>query len=488
MPADKPHLTYLCLGGNLGDRESNLAEALSRLRQELEIVKISSTYETDPVDFTDQPKFLNLVCEARTALAPEELLDFVKKIETGLGRIPQAERYRPRPIDIDILAYDQRTIHLPRLVVPHEKAGERAFVLIPWNEIAPGYRHPLLDKTVAELAAAADPAGVRKKEHGLLLGYQHDVQQEKPRHGIALDRVGLSGLRRVICLTTTGKPRHLPATLSLTVSLAKELKGTHMSRLGTAAEEILGEQIVSPAPNIESLAEAIARDLVVRLGAARADVEIRSEFPLTRHAPVSGIRSQEVYALIGIAAATADRSLSLIGVEAEGMTACPCAQQLARERAAERLLEEGFTPVQIAKVLETVPLPTHNQKGRGRLLLSAHPSVRAQDLVHLVEAAMSSETYGILKRPDEAFVVGRAHRHPKFVEDVVRDLLASVAEAYPELPDDCFVAARQTNLETIHKHDVVAERSATLGDIRANLAGRESAPATLEGWIARRLA
>ena len=102
---------------------------------------------------------------------------------------------------------------------------------------------------------------------------------------------------------------------------------------------------------------------------------------------------------------------------------------------------------------------------------------------------MSSETYDLLKRPDELFVVAKAHRHPRFVEDVVREMLYAVADQYPDLPDEAFVLARQVNLETIHKHDVYAERSGLLGEVRRELAGQPytTPHTTLDAWLAQQL-
>jgi MptA/FolE2 family GTP cyclohydrolase len=114
--------------------------------------------------------------------------------------------------------------------------------------------------------------------------------------------------------------------------------------------------------------------------------------------------------------------------------------------------------------------------------------LRAEDLVEVVESSMSSENYDLLKRPDELFVVEKAHRHPRFVEDAVREMLHNVLAMYPELSDDAFVHARQVNLETIHKHDVFAERGGTVGEIRAELGGQSPGATTLEDWLARRLA
>jgi GTP cyclohydrolase-4 len=141
-----------------------------------------------------------------------------------------------------------------------------------------------------------------------------------------------------------------------------------------------------------------------------------------------------------------------------------------------------------AEVLGLVPVATHNQRGRGRLLVGADRPLRAEDLVEIVEGAMSSENYDLLKRPDELFVVEKAHRHPRFVEDTVREMLRTFVNTYPDLPGDAYVHARQTNMETIHKHDVFAQRGGRLDEIRGELLdGRARGRTTLPAWLTARL-
>ena len=155
---------YLSLGSNMGDRQENLDKALEFLSQRLRMGKISSIYDTEPLGDTEQPRFLNLVCQAYTRLEPAALLALAKGIESKLGRTGKSGS--PRPIDIDIILYGDRVVETPELVVPHSRMTERAFVLIPLAEIAPDIVHPVSDKTAKELAESVrEKQGVFKWEN-----------------------------------------------------------------------------------------------------------------------------------------------------------------------------------------------------------------------------------------------------------------------------------------------------------------------------------
>ena len=141
---------YLSLGSNLGDRRENLDKALDYLSQRTRLVKVSSVYDTEAVGNAEQPRFLNLVCQIATRLAPAELLMLAKGIERKLGRQP-GKVNAPRPIDVDILFYGNEVVNSPELAIPHSRLTERAFVLVPLAEIAPTLVHPVNRKNIKQL-------------------------------------------------------------------------------------------------------------------------------------------------------------------------------------------------------------------------------------------------------------------------------------------------------------------------------------------------
>lgn len=152
---------FLALGTNLGDRHANLQTAREALVPEITIYKCSSIYETPPWGYEDQPGFLNQVLEVRTALEPRPLLAALKAIEVQMGRL-KTFLFGPRLIDLDILFYGQRILGTEHLTIPHPRLGERAFVLVPLNEIAPDFVHPAINQTITALLEKVDTEGVER--------------------------------------------------------------------------------------------------------------------------------------------------------------------------------------------------------------------------------------------------------------------------------------------------------------------------------------
>jgi GTP cyclohydrolase-4 len=312
-----------------------------------------------------------------------------------------------------------------------------------------------------------------------------DLQASPPDVRIGLSRAGVTGVQKAVRMQHGDQDALVSAEIDCFVDLDPAQKGVHMSRFPELFEEAIDEVVIDGKLLVENLAEHIARHIVERQRALRAEVKIAARYPIERLTPVTGLRTQELVTLVGLAVASPRRSLRVVGVEATGINACPCAQGLVREQAAERLGDAGFEDTDVERILELVPLATHNQRGRGTLYLGTRVRLNAEDLVDIVERSMSSPVYELLKRPDELFVVEHAHLTPRFVEDSVRLMVKSALDAYVELDDDDFVLARQVNFETIHNHDVLAERFGTVGELRDELATGEhgTAHTELRDWL-----
>jgi len=301
-----------------------------------------------------------------------------------------------------------------------------------------------------------------------------DVQGSVPETQVSLSRVGVTGVEKVLRVQADGRgPDLYYAELECFVDLEPRQAGVHMSRFEEIVNEAIDEVVLSEAFRAEVLAAHIAERVRERQQGLRAEVSLTARYPETTSTPASGKPTQEIYELLGTAVASERGTRTLTGVRAQGMTACPCAQELVAGLARERLAESGFDPEQTERALEAVPVATHNQRGIGTLQIGCPEGgaawLDAPDLLRIVEQSMSSEIYEMMKRSDELAVVAKAHEQPRFVEDCVREMVRRVVEGYPDLPGGAFVSARQENLETIHRHNVVAERYGTIEDLRREL-------------------
>jgi GTP cyclohydrolase-4 len=311
-----------------------------------------------------------------------------------------------------------------------------------------------------------------------------DLQSAEPDVALGLSRVGVTGVQKAVRIGRGRREKLISATIDCTVDLDPSRKGVHMSRFPELFEEAVEGVVEDEAFLVEDLAEHVARRVVDRHEALLAEVRITARYPYERRTPVTKLATQEMVSLIGIAAASRERVRRVVGVEATGINACP--QGLVRGAATDRLREAGFGGDEVERILELVPLATHNQRGRGTLLVGTGERVNAERLVEIVEGSMSSPIYELLKRPDELFVVEHAHLQPRFVEDSVRVALKSVLDELPHLNDGDFVLSRQVNFETIHAHEVVAERFGTVGELRAELLNGGHGPAAhagLRDWL-----
>ncbi len=468
------HRVLLGIGSNLGERQSNILHALQRLRSKARIEAISSFYETVPAGGVEGPNFLNVAADVTTELAPESFERFVRAIEVAVGRRPgMAHPQAARAIDVDLLFVDDAVSDYGSFAVPPGELVERAFNLIPLAEIVPGFRDPRSGRTIAELAAAVDGRHVVKKARAL--NFFANRQEEAPDVRLSINRAGVSSVKRLVHLKVGDRESVFNGEFTMVADLAPDRAGVHMSRFSELLEEATLDVLArrDAAGRIEEIVTSIAREVVDSQKALRAEIRLRAEFGLERWTPVSGKRGEETYTLVSIAHADRGGTRHVVGVEAEGMTACPCAQLMVREHSLRELVDAGFSEAAAARALDVLPSATHNQRGRGAITIGTTSGrdldLRAEDLVEIVENSMSSETYDLLKRPDEFFIVDKAHRNPKFVEDVVRGILAGALDVYRDFPGDTFVSAAQVNYESIHKHDAFAEAFGTFAELRGEL-------------------
>ncbi len=305
-----------------------------------------------------------------------------------------------------------------------------------------------------------------------------DVQACTPDIRINLTRVGVKNVKKLVEVARSGskRPIILISDFHLFVDLPSDMKGANLSRNFEAMYEVLEEAISTPTYEVEELCcEVAKRLLMLHEYATTAEVGMKSEYMLKRKTPIMNIQCQEP--TIILAEARAYRGTSnirirkIVGAEVVGITTCPCAQELLKERAVEALEAKGLSHEYIELLLNAIPMPTHNQRGKGIIKIEVDNKVKIpiEKIIKIIERSMSAKTYEILKRRDEAEVVELAHKKPMFVEDCVREMAKRVVETFPELPDDAIVTIKQINEESIHQHDAVAERVAVIGDLRREL-------------------
>lgn len=306
--------------------------------------------------------------------------------------------------------------------------------------------------------------------------YLPDIQANIPEIAITLTRVGVTDVKKLVEVARKDKrPIVLVSTFDIFVDLPSNRKGANLSRNFEAIDEVLEEMIIAPIYEIEDLCGEVARRLIHRHEyALNAEVRMKSEYVIKRETPETKIKCQEVVNIFAEAKAIRDEKLKvrkLVGAEVLGITACPCAQEIMRDKAKKELKALGVENDVIKKFLNRVPMPTHNQRGRGIISIEVHDNnfVSLEKIISIIENSMSSQMFELLKRSDEATIVELAHKHPKFVEDCVRTMAQKIVEEFPELPDDSIITIKQINEESIHRHNAFAERKSTLGELRQEI-------------------
>jgi GTP cyclohydrolase-4 len=305
-----------------------------------------------------------------------------------------------------------------------------------------------------------------------------DVQANVPEIAITLSRVGVTEVKKLVEVARAEKrPIILISKFDIFVDLPSDRKGANLSRNFEAIDEVLEESLTSPVCEIEELCSEVARRLLDRHEyASRAEVKMKSEYIIKRTTPVNKVKCQEVVDIF--AEAIADRMKDgkvsvkkMVGAEVVGITACPCAQEIIRDKAITKLKELNVDKKTIKEFLSAIPMATHNQRGRGIITIqvSSENKVSIEKIIRIIEQSMSSSIYELLKRNDEALLVETAHKNPKFVEDCVRTMAKKLVQQFPDLPGDSILTIKQINEESIHSHNAFAERIATLAELKKEL-------------------
>ncbi|KAA0005612.1 MAG: GTP cyclohydrolase I FolE2 [Thermoplasmata archaeon] len=284
-----------------------------------------------------------------------------------------------------------------------------------------------------------------------------DVQSSPSQSNFKLTRVGVTGVKKLVNVRRPGRAVAIPLVvkMDLFVDLPAFQKGSHMSRNLELVSEVIDADLQQPVSDLETFCAKTAKLLLKKHEYATfSEVKAEADYFLERTYP-SGNKGLEPYKLVAEARAHKDDGVKkLIGVRVIGMTTCPCAREVIKA---------------IGDYKKDEVPPTHNQRNITTLMIEVpgdDKSVDANDLIDIVEDSFSSPTYSILKRREEGQLVFDAHKNPKFVEDVVRDILSRILKKYRNLPDDVLVVVRSESEESIHKHNAFAERVTTLGELR----------------------
>lgn len=305
-----------------------------------------------------------------------------------------------------------------------------------------------------------------------------DVHMEKPEVPVSVHRVGVKGIRVPIqFIFFEEQPAIVVPIFDVYVNLPAYQKGIHPSRSYEATVEIVSQH-AEKLHRLEDLSADIAQEQLRRHDyATEAEVHASADVVYARTTPKTKIQTYESCTMKAraIAKRSSKGKISFrrwIGVTVAGITACPCAQELLRDKVEEDLsTEHKIDPDQIRRIADNLPIGSHMQRSYGSVMVEIpeNYSIDAIHLVGIVEQAMSASSYELLKRPDEVSVVRTALDNPKFVEDAIRQMVKNVVETFPDLPDTMELYFSQRNEECIHRHDLFAEEITTMADARRQI-------------------
>jgi GTP cyclohydrolase-4 len=301
-----------------------------------------------------------------------------------------------------------------------------------------------------------------------------DVQSTAPDVHVGLNRVGVTGVEKLVKLDRNGdRPIVLMAEFNVFVDLPEWRKGIDMSRNMEVVDEILEEATAEPAYRTEEVCGDVAERLLEKHDyTSKAEVNMKAEYVIRDETPATGRPTQATADILASATATEAGTREEIGARVTGMTVCPCSQGMSEARARETLHQLGVEDEVVEQFLDEVPQPGHSQRGHATLTVAVDgdPDVDLDDIIDVARDAMSARIYNFAKRPDEDHMTFESHSDAKFVEDVVRAMAEGAVERF-DLPDSAVVTMRQSNDESIHQHNAHAERVAEFGQLKAEMNG-----------------
>ena len=301
-----------------------------------------------------------------------------------------------------------------------------------------------------------------------------DIHEKYPEVSLSLNKVGVVGVKMPIgYVSFNNKPVIIVPIFDAFIDLPSDQKGIHSSRNYEVINDVLS-QYVGKTYKLEDVCVAMSKELLEKHKyATRSEVRARGEAIFKQKTPKTKSPSYESFKII--AKAVSERrpdgsinSRRMIGISLAGITACPCDREVVKKIAEEEMGKLDLTNEEISKILDKIPIATHMQRTYGSILVEIPEGieVEATRLVQIINNSMSSSTFELLKRPDEAELVIHATSNPRFVEDCVRYMMRYFVKEFPNFPDDTHLIFKARSMESIHQHDLIAERATTLGEIR----------------------
>lgn len=304
-----------------------------------------------------------------------------------------------------------------------------------------------------------------------------DVQASSPTVSIGLNRVGVTGVEKLVEIDRNGgRPIVLMAEFEVFVDLPKWRKGADMSRNMEVIDETLEIAVEDTTSGVEDVCGTAAQRLLEKHDyTTKAEVRMEARYVVHDRTPASDRLTQSTADIIASATATEEETLEEIGARVTGMTVCPCSQGMSAARARETLLDLGVDDETIEQFLDAVPQPGHSQRGHATLTIESADNldIDITDIIDVARDSMSARIYNLAKRPDEDHMTYDGHADAKFVEDCVRSMAEGVTGRFSHLSDDAVVTMKQSNDESIHQHNAHAERVAEMEELRAELNGSD---------------